>query len=726
MSRSLVKLVLIGMLFATDQQAFADEQSTEPQKRALLVGCTKYPDKSMELVGPGNDVVLMRELLTSRFGFNDKNIIVLSEAGGKIDLRPTRANIVREFERLIATAKRGDQLVISLAGHGSQQVDDNADDPDDNETDGLDEVFCPADVSSLVTDDSGIIRNAIVDDEIRKWLHAIRSKGASVWIIIDSCHSGTMIRGNNTEVVRRIFPEQLVPPERLKEAAQRAAKKQESTRGKGPVSESLGFAPQAGAGELGDVVAIYAAQSSEPTVERPMPYGSPDAKYYGLLTFTMNQILTQASAPMTYAELAQRIQAQYVSWGRTGPTPLIEGSGCHREVLGVRQWPERSRFTVTRRAEGGWKLNAGQLHGLSHGTVLAVYPPAGQANSDQAAGAVKIVAANAFDSTVEPCEFEKMPLNSKLPEGGRCEVVLKDFGLRKLRLAVVADDVSESTRKVSQQIETKLKALAAQPNSLFDVVASNSDVDWFVRVEKAQADLVPAQGWASNADSKLVQKFGPVPTGEGMAEWLTDNLQRIVRAKHLLSLASSGTEKARGDSDVAVEVELLRFKDENDKEGEVVRWETSGLQLQSGDLVAFRVHNRGRTAVDVTLLFVDSEFGISAVFPDPQTATDNRLLANKSLKTPKFHVTADTLGLEHVTTLAVKASGQPLDFTFLAQPRLERSRGPDLDSPLGQLLKSALFGQGTTRGLGKTAIKDHAFQLLSWQVVPKATSEQSK
>jgi len=48
------------------------------RRLALLVGCTKY-DKLAErfqLQGPANDVVMMRALLTERFGFADQDIVI--------------------------------------------------------------------------------------------------------------------------------------------------------------------------------------------------------------------------------------------------------------------------------------------------------------------------------------------------------------------------------------------------------------------------------------------------------------------------------------------------------------------------------------------------------------------------------------------------------------------------------------------------------------------------
>jgi hypothetical protein len=68
----------------------------------------------------------------------------------------------------------GDHVVVLLAGHGSQQAADP--DPTDAEPDGLDEIFLPADAMAGISQ-LAAWANAIVDDDIRQWVNAIRKQG---------------------------------------------------------------------------------------------------------------------------------------------------------------------------------------------------------------------------------------------------------------------------------------------------------------------------------------------------------------------------------------------------------------------------------------------------------------------------------------------------------------------------------------------------------------------
>ena len=258
-------------------------------RRALLIGVTKYDHlpRDKHLDGPANDVRLMRRLLLERFQFPAEGIVTLTEDEGSPARRPTRANIEREFRRLADQAREGDQVVILLAGHGSQEPE-NPPDPVDPEPDGLDEIFLPADVSQWQAT-PGHVPNAIVDNDLGAWLRAITAKRAYVWAIFDCCHSGTMTRG--TEVVRELPPEMLVPREELAKARQRAAQRQERTRG-GPSTEPAPFVPREPSDYL---VAVYACRPHETTPESPQPPTSPKAEYHGLLTYSLVDVLTKSA-----------------------------------------------------------------------------------------------------------------------------------------------------------------------------------------------------------------------------------------------------------------------------------------------------------------------------------------------------------------------------------------------------------------------------------------------
>ena len=510
-----------------------------PGKRALLIGITYYEnlDKAQHLEGPENDVLLMRELLTKRYGFPADNVRILSEHAGKDNL-PTRKNIEREFTRLAAEVQPGDQVVILLAGHGSLQ-------PQSVKTlfpqpDGCDRIFLPRDVGKWDGDKSEVA-NAIRGDELGAWLRPIPAKKASVFVVLDACHSGSGIRTVGVEKKREIDPESkggLEIPRAAMVLAAKRAKERGSVRG-----EKKQGAPEAEALPLpllDGVVVLYACQSTETTVEKPLPVGAADCKPYGLLTFTINQVLTQAEEPLTYLELAQRVQGQYSGWRRNSPTPMLEGKDQDREVLGLKVRPRRSLIRLVK-MDDKLKVTYGAIHGLSKGSILAVYPPGGT-KADKPLGHVRVAEVNTAASAVEPCMFGDQPANDKLPDQGRCEVVSIDYGGMKVKAAVDPLDnqgkpVPEAVRK---RFSAELSKLAGKEGAILAAVAEPGKADWLLRVEDGKLYLVPASGLAPPpTGTSLPSLFGPYADDEKLTTTLADRLGRIARVQNLKKLAAA-------------------------------------------------------------------------------------------------------------------------------------------------------------------------------------------
>ncbi len=84
------------------------------RKLALLVGINRYPYHD-DLAGCLMDVELQQELLIHRFGFNPRDILILS------DRQATRANIETAFvEHLVEQAQPDDVVLFHFSGYGSQ------------------------------------------------------------------------------------------------------------------------------------------------------------------------------------------------------------------------------------------------------------------------------------------------------------------------------------------------------------------------------------------------------------------------------------------------------------------------------------------------------------------------------------------------------------------------------------------------------------------------------
>lgn len=689
--------------------------NSNPRLRALLVGCTKYDhlDTSAWLRGPVNDVAMFGELLTQRFGCPADQIRSLTEGKGEAN-RPTKANIVRELKQLANAAKEGDQVIVLLSGHGSQQPNDNPDDPNDPEPDGLDEIFCPADVGGEIDPDAEkpVVPNALSDDELRVLLGGLEDSGAFVWVIIDACHSGSATRG--TEVYRQLAPETFLPANVLKKSR---ASVRSQTRGAKQVVDDLDRPRTSG-----KFVAIYAAQPHEPTIELPLPTDDDDANWRGLLTFTLAKVLLESTGNLTYRELVQRIHSHYLhDLGRLGPTPLIEGSGIDQIVLGDEEAAGRSQLIISQRAGPDWVLNGGRLQGLTKGTILEVFPPPGAPDEEKRIGYLEIHAAQITEASARPVEHDGTPVNPELPLGARCRPVQMNYGNLAIRVAIHADEGAvPDAAAITGWIRTM------RENQLALEIADKPDrADWIIR-SSSGVRLIPAAGWNEGEEDV---DFASGPADETAEAWLRDRLKRISRVHRVLKVCGVTQNEAQrgllgdllGTARCNVLVQLQRVDPETQALSPV-DWAKAGLTLANGDIVVLNVKNIGKERIDFSVLFLDSRFGITPMFPSPGTVADNRLNPGASHVVGPMRVQSDSLGIEHLVVIATVARGQPSDFSWLGQDSIEQAqratRGTGAAAtPIDDLLQDVLFSGGRVRGISMVESDGVRMKVVSWKTV---------
>lgn len=148
---------------------------TPGRQRALLVGIN-YKGQQGELHGCVNDVIAMQRFI-GQHGFSDTRVLV--DDPSVSPLNPTKAAIIDGLRWLIAGANAGDSLFFHYSGHGGQMRDAEGD-----EKDGFDETIIPVDYRSA---------GQITDDVIFKELVAPLPQGCQLTVIMDCCHSGTVL-----------------------------------------------------------------------------------------------------------------------------------------------------------------------------------------------------------------------------------------------------------------------------------------------------------------------------------------------------------------------------------------------------------------------------------------------------------------------------------------------------------------------------------------------------
>jgi hypothetical protein len=640
---------------------------------ALLIGANQYPslEERWWLKGPANDVQLVAQYLTTEapVAFAAENVTVLSDGVAGAGA-PTLQAIRGAFAELTAEVKPGDFVYLHFSGHGTQAP---ALDPS-TELDGLDELFLPVDIGPW-SDQVGEVQNALVDDEIGALIDGLRAKGANVWAVFDSCHSGTATRAVEAEDVRV----RQLPPEALGIDLDGV----EVSRSVDPRATEAPF--DGGSGE-GSFVAFFAAQTNEVTPEKNLPKGKPGRKPQGVFTWTLMEVLAEYPNA-TYGQVGQEVLRRYAVKNLAKSTPLFEGD-LDQVVFGgeggarVSQWSAE----VT---EAGFVIPAGELHGLAVGDVLAVMGSAADAD-DATLGFVELSSVETFSATGQAVEKDGKVLPAELPKG---------ITLRKL------DEALDFTLTVALPVagsgpaDALLAALdalqeAAGPRLSFVAADQEADLRLAVLPDSPRPDAIwvlPSTGLAEDLGTTPSVSTGD-KDGAELAAVLADTLTVMARAQNLLKLAG-----AVGASNPEVEVELLTRTPE-DRTLRPLPFAPVPT-LVPDDEVHVLARNNGDGPVDVNVLYIGADWSISHWF-------SGRLQPGDELKKGLFKISADVLGQERMLVVVTPAKPQsPVeDLSYLAQDALDTTRAVGR-SAFGEALAEAGFGE-TTRGA--VALTDEA------------------
>jgi len=665
----------------------------------MIVGVSKYQSlgEQMQLDGPKYDAEMVSKYLRRQKSalFHKENLLVLAD-GIPGSQSPTKRAIQDGMANIAKKAGEGDFVYLHFSGHGSQQP---AKPGDTSETDGLDELFLPSDIGKW-QDAIGTVENALVDDEIGEMIGNIRKKGAFVWVVFDSCHSGTVTRGapaGEDVRMRKVEPTALGIPQVALDTAEQNAPK---TRGKGNIPAAPPFAKSmAKIVNAGGFVAFYAAQSTEQTPEMRLPAGQEGRQPHGLFSFTLLQTIIEHPG-ITYRRAAQEVLQRYAAMNMDRPTPLFEGDMDAR-VFASSQVDEKPQWPIENR-KGELHIPAGSLSRLSEGAIVAILKSAADEDKE-AIGYAKVIRPETMDSSLQAIDYrgKKMVSTAELPENGYARLVEQklDFGLRVARPAWTKDQPKEVQEKLKKTLDnlkpeegSGLRVQwvdAGQPADLRLAYYINGED----KVGKAQI-LDAEQLWFLSPSGNVVlsgTNKTPSITLKGKDEAqlrlaLLDNLTRIARVVNLLRVS-----QGMGAGSTAMEV-MLKVKRKADGKMQEIPAEAVP-QLYTGDEVHLLMLNSGKKPVDVNVLFVGSDFSISHWYKE-------RVHPNGKLNTGLFRVSADSMGKERVLVIASEAKPQSdvLDLSFLAQKALPKTRGA-MQEGIGALLQDAGFGGEKTRGV---------------------------
>jgi hypothetical protein len=265
-------------------------------KRAFLVGINRYRIAGADLRGCVNDVKDLSAALVDFHGFRKSDISVLT------DFAATKKAMQAGIKALIRDSKKGDVAVVHFSGHGSHVPDDNRD-----ESDGRDEILCPAD---LDWDDP------LRDDWLRTTLDGVKP-GVNLTVIMDCCHSGTNTREvlpPDAPVKQRYLPS----PSTLKAVESGRSEPRK-------ISSELRASPRAARkardivkAELPEVL-ITGCRDTQTSADAFI-----NGRFNGALTFALVESIRKGRGRLTYRQLHDRAAA-VLKTRKFEQVPQLEG-----------------------------------------------------------------------------------------------------------------------------------------------------------------------------------------------------------------------------------------------------------------------------------------------------------------------------------------------------------------------------------------------------------------
>ncbi|MEH6517461.1 MAG: caspase family protein [Halioglobus sp.] len=699
------------------------------EKRALIVGVSEYPSlQGANLVGPANDAALVRAVLGQR-GFDEKYIVELSERPEAQD-KPLRKNILAELELLASTSQKGDFIYLHFAGHGSRQPTQAG---DSSETDGLDEIFLPADAAKW-DKSTGTVVNAITDNEVGTYLDQIRRRGAHVWVVFDSCHSGTMTRGGGFGDVRyrQLAPASLGVPQ--------TSYVKHRGGGGSLRSDTQSFISGGGgeeSGTRGYLIAFSAAQSTQTTPEMNLPRNGENRSVHGVFTYNLMTVLSRHSG-ISYSQLGQQILELYRTLPWRASQPMISGgSDLDKTVFGessssMDAWPA----AVDRKGET-LDISAGRLQNFSVGSLINLYSSP-IAQEESFLSQAKVTSAAALSSTAVTISDEKLKLPKKV------YTVLKepalDFALSIVTLPVVGQNNTELLQleaAVQAAIEKSPLLAAWGDGEIADIrIAVFDNSLWFISPDQSlpceyqKLQVAELQRCHLERTPQRLLNVAFPTTPKMLEHSINSALNRIARVENLVRMQAYANDGATKDSS-PLEVEMTVTRS-----GIVTKYPLTEVPVfGDGDEVTVVIKNISRKPQDISLLYRDAMYGIAQIWPE--SGQSNRVQAGDQLAPIVLELYPEPEGLEDFIIMSQPGEGIARDFSFLEQEPLgvaSRSagnssafglRGDEQPSVLQLLFDTVLYENGEstekletqTRGARKKSKPNlGGMQVFSWEV----------
>ena len=174
MNRRIVVRSWFFILFALWAARFTVAADVKPPRRwALLIGVNDYANVQHLRYCVADQEALAKQLIVS--GFSTDQVYLLDDKAEKQKFRPSKLNIERQLELVLAIPSEGDTLVLSFSGHGVQIAGHS--------------YICPADCDLEHPQDTMISLDKVYDE-------LSSCKASMKLLVVDACRNDLELGGS--------------------------------------------------------------------------------------------------------------------------------------------------------------------------------------------------------------------------------------------------------------------------------------------------------------------------------------------------------------------------------------------------------------------------------------------------------------------------------------------------------------------------------------------------
>jgi metacaspase-1 len=643
-----------ALLLSFSLEACSSNLQETSSRRALLVGISKYSRgrtaaEDWQDLRTGRDIMMLRRVLVEKFDFKKEDIHELT------DEKATLEAITQEFRaHLISPARPGDIIFFHFSGHGQQVKDIHGD-----ELDGLDECFVPYDYRiqgvkdmtnnpRLIDDDLG----ALIADLMGKMKGSDGKMKGDIVVSIDSCHSGTGVRGL-ARCRGRDWDEDLDGPlpQRMNDRG----------LGQGRDGNIERNAAQAG------YVFFGACRDTQTAKE------DPDLSM-GVFSSMLVKALEQARPGTTYQGLYENICSMMRSSG-WDQEPQVEGASQKLLFQGKAKAEQPYILVEPGEDAGTVVIAAGALHGMTPGSRFAIYG----AGSD----------VSCKDNIMAEAQVTEVSLDRS-----KAKAIVRtgtsDASMFSAARAVEHEHNFESSLKVYSALEgpwkeslsrLKIVSSGSQHEKSYDVKISMDSDKNMVKLERKDGSLICE---ISSAAPSIADEVHDALLSEWRKRFMAGLICNDISIGMRIARVSVKTSMEDRQKIVEVLGEPSPLSPGNN----------GSLDLKEGSWVAFQVRNNSAVPAYITILDIDPAGRLIPFYPNPDRIDYNDIIQGKGNVIPAdgkwyslppgmepafqkqyFCRITPPYGREHLKLIA---TSDPVDLSLFVHRRTVAERGEQM------------------------------------------------